>query len=103
MWMHNVTTIVYWRTANFLVCSICQKLANCTFISNSRVKTSKLTPDKQVFSVGYQDLLVFKFYFKFKKKIYLYIYFRISIDRRDSRYSNNFKKSSEISLLSIIS
>jgi hypothetical protein len=35
------TFIVYWRTANFLVCLVCQKLANCTFISNSRVTTSK--------------------------------------------------------------
>ena len=35
------TNLVYWQTANFLVCLVCQKLANCTFISNSRVKTSK--------------------------------------------------------------
>jgi hypothetical protein len=48
------TTIVYWWTADFLVCSVCQKLANCTFISNSRVKTSKLMPDKHIFSAGHQ-------------------------------------------------
>jgi hypothetical protein len=34
------TIIVYRRTADILVCSICQKLANCTFISKSRVTTS---------------------------------------------------------------
>jgi hypothetical protein len=59
------TTIVYRRTANFLVCLVCQKLANFTFISNSRVKTSKLTPDEHIFSVAHRDLLVsfFSFFF----------------------------------------
>jgi hypothetical protein len=32
---------VYWWTTDILVCSVCQKLANCTFIPNLRVKTSK--------------------------------------------------------------
>ena len=35
------TTIIYQWTPDFLICSICQKLANDTFILNSRVKTSK--------------------------------------------------------------
>jgi hypothetical protein len=35
------TAIVYRRTTDILVCSICQKLANCTFIPNSRATTSK--------------------------------------------------------------
>jgi hypothetical protein len=34
-------TIVYWQTTNILVCLICQNLANCTFIPDLRVKTSK--------------------------------------------------------------
>jgi hypothetical protein len=34
-------TLVYWWTTDILVCSICQKLANCTFIPNLRFKTSK--------------------------------------------------------------
>jgi hypothetical protein len=33
------TTIVYQRTADILVCLVCQKLAYCTFIPNSRVTT----------------------------------------------------------------
>jgi hypothetical protein len=35
------TAIVYRQTADILVCSVCQKLANCTFIPNSRATTSK--------------------------------------------------------------
>jgi hypothetical protein len=35
------TIINYRRTSNILVCLVCQKLANCTFIPNSRVTTSK--------------------------------------------------------------
>ena len=35
------TTIVYQQTTNILVCSVCQKLANYTFIPNSRITTSK--------------------------------------------------------------
>jgi hypothetical protein len=35
------TAIVYQQTTNILVCSVCQKLANCTFITNSRITTSK--------------------------------------------------------------
>jgi hypothetical protein len=35
------TIIVYRQIANILVCSVCQKLVNCTFISNSRVTISK--------------------------------------------------------------
>jgi hypothetical protein len=35
------TTIVYQRIANIFVCSVCQNLANCTFIPNSRATTSK--------------------------------------------------------------
>jgi hypothetical protein len=58
------TTIVYRQTTNFLVCSVCQKLANCAFMFNSRVKTSKLTPDKHIFLAGHQDLLVILFFFK---------------------------------------
>ena len=69
------TIIVYWWITNFLVCLICQKLENCTFMSNLRVKTSKLSPDKHIFSVG----------------------------RRDSQYPSNFLKSLEISIVSIIS
>jgi hypothetical protein len=35
------TTIDYqWKT-DILVCSVCQKLVNCTFILNSKVTTSK--------------------------------------------------------------
>jgi hypothetical protein len=33
--------IVYRQTADILVCSVCQKLANCTFIPNLRTTTSK--------------------------------------------------------------
>jgi hypothetical protein len=33
-------TIVYRRTTNILIGLVCQKLANCTFIPNLRVKTS---------------------------------------------------------------
>ena len=46
------TIIVHWQAANHFVCSICQKLANCTSISNSRVKTSKLRPNKYIFSLA---------------------------------------------------
>ena len=56
------TTIVYRWIANFFVCLVCQELANCTFISNSRVKTSKLMHDKHIFLAGYRDLLVFLFF-----------------------------------------
>jgi hypothetical protein len=35
------TTIVYWWTTDILVCSVCQKLVNCTFIPKSRVLTFK--------------------------------------------------------------
>jgi hypothetical protein len=31
------TIIVYQQTTGILVCLVCQKLANCTFIPNSRV------------------------------------------------------------------
>jgi hypothetical protein len=33
--------VVYQRTTDILVCSICQKLANCAFILSLRAKTSK--------------------------------------------------------------
>jgi hypothetical protein len=36
------TIVVNRRTANFLVCLVCQNLANCTFKPNSRVTTSKV-------------------------------------------------------------
>jgi hypothetical protein len=35
------TAIVYRQTANILVCSVCQKLANFTFIPNLRAIASK--------------------------------------------------------------
>jgi hypothetical protein len=33
--------IVYRRTVDILVCLVCQKLANCTLVPNSRATTSK--------------------------------------------------------------
>jgi hypothetical protein len=35
------SAIIYHQTANILVCPVCQKLANCTFIPNSKAITSK--------------------------------------------------------------
>jgi hypothetical protein len=56
------TTIDYRWTANFLVCLVCQRLANYTFISNSRVKPSKLTSDKHISSAHHRDFLAFKIF-----------------------------------------
>jgi hypothetical protein len=78
------TTIVYQRIADFLVCSVRQKLVNCTFISNSRVKTSKLTPYKHIFLIDRQDLqdffwfvyLFFSFFHFFEKNKFLNFFLR---------------------------